>query len=211
MLVSAVDLGINNLNSVQRAFSKQLRPTDKFVILENGKRAVRPDLLILPGLGKFGTGMAALKEREFIDRIKTWHSEGTKIVGICLGMQLLGTQSEESPGVEGLNLISGSVARLKVAENERIPHIGWARTHHSTTHEDFSSLFSQGDFYFVHSYHLIPNSAECILTNSQFGRQTFVSSVLLDNVVGFQFHPEKSGPKGGILVSEIIKWADNEG
>jgi len=204
-------MGINNLNSVVRAFSKPLKQSDKIVILENGKSAARPDLLILPGLGKFGTGMAALKEREFIARIKDWHSEGTKIVGICLGMQLLGTQSEESPEVEGLNLVSARVARLKVVESERIPHIGWAKTYHSTTHEEFPSLFTQGDFYFVHSYHLIPDSADCILTNSQFGSQAFTSSVLLRNVVGFQFHPEKSGPKGGALISEIINWAKNEG
>jgi len=211
LLVSAIDLGINNITSVQRAFSLPLKLTDEFAILEEGQGARRPDLLILPGLGKFGTGMAALEERTFIDKIKTWQEEGTKIVGICLGMQLLGSHSEESPGVDGLNLIRASVSRLPVTEKERIPHVGWAGTNPSTHLEKFSSLSTPGDFYFVHSYHLKPENENNVLTTSYFGKQTFVSSILQKNILGFQFHPEKSGSKGRALVIEIIDWARNEG
>lgn len=210
MLVSIIDLGINNLTSVQRAFLMPLKTDDKLTVIEDDLRLNRPDLLILPGLGSFGAGMAALKERRLVDRIKIWSSEGTKVVGICLGMQLLASQSQESPGVEGLSLIPSSVERLKDNQNERVPHTGWAETKCPMASKIFPSLQSPGDFYFVHSYHLIPANTEYILARTPFGSTSFVSSVIARNILGVQFHPEKSGGKGKNLISEIVQWARHE-
>ncbi len=211
MLVGVLDLGINNLSSVQRAFSAPLRSSDSIVIVEEGEKEKCPDLLILPGLGKFGAGMQALQERDLMGKIRNWTNDGTKIVGICLGMQLLGTNSEESPGVEGLDLIKSRVERLPVDESERIPHIGWAEINKNSDSGNFPSLETPGDFYFVHSYHLVPENSKEILTKTPFGKYSFASSVISSNILGVQFHPEKSGTKGKALISEIIQWARDEG
>jgi glutamine amidotransferase len=210
VFVSIIDLGINNLTSVQRAFSLPLKAKDTLTVVEADLRLNRPDLLILPGLGSFGAGMAALKERRLVNRIKIWSNEGTKVVGICLGMQLLASQSQESIGVEGLSLIDSSVARLKNDQKERVPHTGWAETKCPMASQPFPSLYSPGDFYFVHSYHLIPSNTEYVLATTPFGGTSFVSSVLKKNILGVQFHPEKSGRKGKTLISEIIQWARHE-
>lgn len=210
MYVGIIDLGINNLTSVQRAFSVSLRPTDSLVVIEADPKSDRPDLIILPGLGKFEAGMSALRERKLIEIIKSWTNAGAKVVGICLGMQLLGTESEESMGVAGLNLIRSRIERLPSDQSERIPHTGWAETNIANDSQPFSALAAQGDFYFVHSYHLVPENERDVLTKTPFGNYDFVSSVLSKNILGFQFHPEKSGNNGKKLVSEIIEWSRNE-
>ncbi len=210
MLVGIIDLGINNLTSVQRAFSVPLKPTDSLTVIEDDCKVEQPDLVILPGLGNFGAGMAALRERKLMGKIKEWNYEGTKVVGICLGMQLLGSYSDESMGVEGLDLIASSIERLPGNQNERIPHTGWAETELVLESQPFRALQSQGDFYFVHSYHLIPVNDKEILAKTPFGDTSFVSGVLSRNVLGVQFHPEKSGGKGKSLISEIVDWARSE-
>lgn len=210
MHVGVIDLGINNLSSVQRGFSTHLESTDSLTFIENDSNNNRPELLILPGLGTFSAGMAELKNRNLMDLIMKWKDGGTKIVGICLGMQLLGSHSEESFGVEGLNLVESKIVRLPDDGNERIPHTGWAEALTSEHCKQFPSLSSQGDFYFVHSYHLVPLNKQDTLTTTKFGNSSFVSSVFNGNIMGVQFHPEKSGKKGKALISEIISWARNE-
>lgn len=210
MLVGVIDLGINNLTSVKRAFSVPLRPTDSVVVIDADPKMDRPDLIILPGLGKFEAGMSALRERKLVETIKSWSNEGSKVVGICLGMQLLGTKSEESKGVEGLDLIRSRIEKLPGDQGERIPHTGWAETDVAYDPQPFSTFATPGDFYFVHSYHVIPENEKDVLTRTPFGKYSFVSSVLCKNILGFQFHPEKSGNKGKKLVSEIIEWARSE-
>jgi glutamine amidotransferase len=179
-------------------------------VIEADSKMDRPELIILPGLGKFGTGMSALRERKLVKTIKNWNSEGTKVVGICLGMQLLGTNSDESVGVEGLDLIRSRIERLPGDQGERIPHTGWAETNIAYDSQPFSALATPGDFYFVHSYHLVPKEDKDVLTRTPFGKYNFASSIFSENILGVQFHPEKSGNKGKKLVSEIIEWARNE-
>jgi glutamine amidotransferase len=210
VFVGIIDLGINNLTSVQRAFSVPLKTNDTLTTIENSSTIHRPDLLILPGLGTFGAGMAALRERNLVERIKDWNQEGTKLVGICLGMQLLATDSEENLGVEGLNLIDSKVVLLEDDQIERVPHTGWAETNSQVKLQPFSALHSSGDFYFVHSYQVKPANNSDILTTTPFGSRSFVSSVLSRNILGVQFHPEKSGGKGRTLISQIVQWARNE-
>ena len=210
MLLGILDLGINNLSSVQKAFSKALRSTDSIVIVGSGYEEERPELLVLPGLGKFGAGMKALHERGLTKKIWNWTNEGSNLVGICLGMQMLGTSSQESPGIEGLNLINSRIERLPADQGERVPHTGWAETHNSDGSKFFKSLIRENEYYFVHSYHLIPEEEKNVLTRTPFGGGSFVSSVKSKNILGFQFHPEKSGKKGRELISETIEWARNE-
>lgn len=210
MLVGIIDLGINNLTSVQRAFLAALKPTDSLTVIESNSHMDRPDLVILPGLGKFGTGMAALRERKLVEKVKNWNYEGSRVFGICLGMQLLGTYSEESTGVKGLDLINSKIERLSDDQNEKIPHTGWAEINSIRDPQPFSALQSVGDFYFVHSYHLLPAHEKTVLARTTFGNTSFVSGVLSENILGVQFHPEKSGGKGKTFIAEVVQWARHE-
>lgn len=207
MIVGIIDLGINNLTSVQRAFTLSVKPTDSVVVIDANRKMTRPDLIVLPGLGKFATGMSKIHEKNLINPIKEWTNDGARLVGICLGMQLLGTASEESLGVEGLNLIPSRIERLPSSREERIPHTGWAETNTVCDSQPFSALATDGDFYFVHSFHLIPHNEKDTLSRTPFGNYSFVSSVLSRNILGLQFHPEKSGKKGRTLISEVIEWS----
>ena len=209
MKVGIVDLGINNLSSVKRAFSAPLNQADTLNVITNGEGAARPDLIILPGLGNFGAGMSSLAKNNLIVKLKDWNEAGSKIIGICLGMQLLGKTSEESPGVQGLSLIPAVVEKL-VSKSERIPHVGWAASRSKLQKSNFRSFSSDGDFYFVHSFHLRPENEEDILCETLFGENKFVSGVISRGIIGLQFHPEKSGGKGKTLVSELIEWARDE-
>jgi glutamine amidotransferase len=210
MLINIIDLGINNLTSVKRAFSLHLTSSDTIDLTSSNSSLKRPDLLVLPGLGNFAAGMRQIRDRKLDDLIYKWTGEGVKLAGICLGMQLLGTESKESPGVKGLNLIKSHVEPLPPHLDEKIPNIGWATAAATSNTKYFAAFRSKGDFYFVHSYHLIPENEKVMLTRTIFGSTSFVSSILSQNIVGFQFHPEKSGEKGRQLISEICEWARSD-
>lgn len=207
MIIGVIDLGINNLNSVIRAFSEPLLAEDKIFELDGKHRLSKADLIILPGLGKFEAGMKSITEKNLSNEINTFISSGAKIVGICLGMHLLGSKSAESPGIEGLNLIRADIQELLFQEKEKSPHMGWASTKKVSSSNHFNSLSSPGDFYFAHSYRMIPFDEEHTLTTTEYGESEFVSSVFTENFLGLQFHPEKSGNKGKKLISEIVDWA----
>jgi len=209
MKVGVIDLGINNLSSVKRAFSAPLNQADTLTVITKGGGIARPDLIILPGLGNFGAGMSSLAKNNLIGTLRDWNEAGSKIIGICLGMQLLGKTSEESPGIQGLSLIPAVVEKL-VSDTERIPHVGWAASKSKVPQSGFKSFSSNGDFYFVHSFHLRPENEEHILCQTVFGENEFVSGVISGGIIGLQFHPEKSGGKGKALISELIEWARDE-
>jgi imidazole glycerol phosphate synthase glutamine amidotransferase subunit len=198
------------LNSVYEAFNSQISSGDKIQVLSSIRQEKTPNLVVLPGLGNFSAGMRSMENQNLIKTVKNWHDESVKIVGLCLGMQLLGTESEESPGVRGLNLIPSRIKRLPEEVNERIPNIGWASAELVNTKSTFKKQHFAGDFYFVHSYHMKPVDSKVVLTKTSFGRYKFASSVLSENTLGLQFHPEKSGKIGSILIEEVINWARNE-
>jgi glutamine amidotransferase len=205
MLISVIDLEINNLNSVVNSFSKHTKSSDLVEIL-NPESEERHDLLILPGLGKFSAGINQLRKFKLDEKIKLWSNLGTKVVGICLGMQLLGESSSESPGELGLNLIPGHCEKLKLNKDERIPHIGWNSIKAAET-SDFLSLSSNKDFYFVHSYHFVAEESTHVLGTTPFGDGRFNSVIANENILGFQFHPEKSGYIGQNLIADVIEWS----
>jgi len=149
--------------------------------------------IILPGVGSFGRGMDLLRKGGWIDALnsKTLHDK-VPTLGICLGMQLMGRRSEESPEVEGLCWIEADVVRFCCGENERlrIPHMGW----NIIKPEPNSDLIGDDEekrFYFVHSYHVVCDQESDIAGTTFYG-QTFVSAIQHDNIFGLQPHPEKS-------------------
>ena len=205
MLVSVIDLRINNLTSVINSFSKKLLPSDDISVFDPNS-IILPDLLILPGLGNFEAGMHSLNKNRLDFKIKELAMSGTKIVGICLGMQLLADKSAESPDIQGLGLIPGHCEKLPSNVGVPVPHMSWNEVSSSNS-GIFHSLISRRDFYFTHSYHLLPKNSLSILGYTKFGSINFVSAIKQSNILGFQFHPEKSGVVGLALISEILRWA----
>jgi len=159
--------------------------------------------LILPGVGAFWAGMEQLRVLGFLEAIdKLVTRQGRPLLGICLGMQLLGSVGEEFRITDGLGLIPGRITRL-LSPGLPLPHVGWndVRGGHD------SGLLAQGQkeaFYFVHSYHLVPENPEHVIMTSDYG-QEFACGVRRDNIMGVQFHPEKSHKAGLKLLRNFLE------
>ncbi len=206
MNVEVLDLGINNIKSVVHAISRLNHHRIQLRIVSDLKDSKSPDLVVLPGLGHFEAGMYEINKRRFDTLVYNAITEGSHVAGICLGMQLPAEQSQEAPGVKGLGLILGEVEKLPSLG--QVPHVGWESTHLRDEQSTFQSLASSHDFYFVHSYHLKPSNEQDILSRSSFYDLQFASGVIHGNVLGVQFHPEKSGKAGVNFLSEVIGWAE---
>lgn len=209
MKIEILDLGINNLTSVQMAFSAKIAQGDSLELISEGNPASKPDLIVLPGLGNFSAGSKALKERKLDTYIRDQEQAGTSVVGICLGMQLLGDSSDEAPGFKGLGLIKGSSERLVKNINARVPNIGWAEI--STSGSRLPSLLDPvRDYYFVHSFHFVPTESEVEVGISQHGKRDFISAIRKNKIYGFQFHPEKSSIAGRKLIENLLRMIKDE-
>ena len=205
MKIEILDLGINNITSIYRSVSECMGFEDEVSIITDSNQSNSPNLIILPGLGHFKTGMNYLRTKNFDNLIKGHVGSGGWIAGICLGMQLLCDVSEEAPGISGLGIVNASVKKLP--PKERIPNIGWSSTSKTMNTNHFSSLDSRRDFYFVHSFYVEPNNTKIVLSVTPFAKQEFVSSFLSDRILGVQFHPEKSGKVGRDFMKELILWS----
>jgi glutamine amidotransferase len=208
LLIHIIDLGINNLTSVERVFSNLSDVTKINVVNGENARSMgeQADIVVLPGLGHFGAAAKILSDSElpaYIDKQLTF---GSTLVGICLGMQLLGSSSDESEGSQGLGLIDGTSKLLPSHQNERIPHVGWGEVK-LTSEGSYESLASNRDFYFTHSFVFHAKDPQNVLTTTPYGKEFFTSSIKKAQILGFQFHPEKSGKAGKDLIAEIVKSA----
>jgi glutamine amidotransferase len=164
------------------------------------------DKLLLPGVGAFDTGMASLHGSGLVEVLRLRASEGVPVLGICLGMQLLFDSSEEGVAA-GLGLIPGVVRRLPVDSPigpVRIPHMGWSRLEHCRPHGLTEGIGEDARFYFVHSYVAVPDDDRDIIGVSTHGSR-FVSAVARQNVLGVQFHPEKSHRYGKALLGNFLQ------
>lgn len=169
------------------------------------------DTVLLPGVGTFEEGMRFLAENNLVSCLQHHANVGGKIVGICLGMQLLLHSSEESPGTNGLSIIPGHCKRLVPSADFRVPHIGWNEVvlnNPSPYQNGFQYLFERfkkSDFYFVHSFVAHLDKAEHFLAYFSHPTGSQVAAICSKNVLGFQFHPEKSGPAGYSLLNKVLE------
>jgi glutamine amidotransferase len=200
--VAVIDYGMSNLDSVVRAL--QDCGADPFVAQSpvDLERAAR---IILPGVGTFSAGMKNLRDRGFESAL---HEQAIQkripLLGICLGMQLLADRGDEGGEASGLGFIPGDVRRLDPgAAHERIPHVGWNEVDHPGSGL-FSGLAPSRDFYFVHSYIVVPSSPTDVLARTPYCG-SFVSAVARENVYGVQFHPEKSQKAGFQLLRNFLE------
>jgi len=188
--VAIIDYGVGNLRSVEKAFAA----TGCEAIVSGDESVLRrAERLVLPGEGAFAACMKALKERGFDGLVKERVSEGTPLLGVCVGMQLLFDESEEFGSTRGLGLLRGSVRRF--TGDLVVPHIGWNRIQQTRTHELFAGV-EEGSFcYFVHSFYCEPVDESVVVGETEYGVR-YASVVADGNVCGVQFHPEKSQDVG---------------
>jgi glutamine amidotransferase len=199
--VAIVDYGLGNLFSINQACEYfGLTP----VITSSSKVIAESDALILPGVGAFGNAMNYLKENFLIEPLLNFAKTGKPFLGICLGMQLLFSESEEFGNYKGLNLIEGKILRFppknKNGQINRIPQINWNQIYLNSSEEWKKSPLQDiedGDYmYFVHSYYAAPKNLNSVLSFTDFGGIRYASSTIFENIIGMQFHPEKSGAHG---------------
>ena len=205
--VVIIDYQLGNLFSVKQACDTIGINAE---ISFNKEDILNADALILPGVGAFIEAMINLRKFGLDVAIQEKVNSGTPIFGICLGLQLLFTESEEFGAGKGLDIISGVIKRFpeKVEEkNIKVPHIAWNTIYKLQQDWDHSALseIEENDFmYFIHSYYVKPTNDSCILTNTNYDGIEFCSSVLKNNIFATQFHPEKSASKG---ISIYKNWA----
>lgn len=209
-MVVIVDLGLGNLLSVKRAVEHvggSVIVTDDANIISQAKK------IILPGVGSFQAGMKTITGKGLASSLKYSADIGVPMLGICLGMQLLMGSSSEHGYCEGLDIIPGKVKYIGnmkgFEEGCKVPHIGWNRLRQNIAGGVWESSILQGlsemdSCYFVHSYCVVPDEMECVQSFSEYAGCNFVSSVKYNNVVGCQFHPEKSGEVGLKIVNHFI-------
>lgn len=200
-LIAVIDYGVGNLFSVEKAL-KQF--SDDVVVTRDEPLIKKAEKLVLPGVGDFGECMKNLEATGLIPTIKARIAEGTPLLGICIGEQILFEGSEESPGAKGLGLFKGMVRRIN-APGLKVPHMGWNSVHFSEPrHPLFAGLGEHPYFYFVHSYHCVPEDASIITAATEYGEQ-LTAAVAKDNVMATQFHPEKSGDVGLKVLQNFIE------
>lgn len=200
--VGILNLDMGNLRSVSNAvYSLGFDP--HFVSLP----AEVDDLthLIMPGVGSFHTAMRRMRSHGLADAVRGFAHSGRPLLGLCLGMQLLATTGVEGEVTEGLDLIPGQVTKFDEQSVAAIPHVGWNAVEFIAKHPVLDGVRTGVDFYFVHSFYVSVDNADTVLGTTNCG-QRFPSAVGRGNVIGFQFHPEKSQINGLRLLQNFCGW-----
>ncbi len=204
-MTGIINYGAGNIHSVYTAV--KTCGGEPFVI-ENAADLKKASIIILPGVGAFGDGMKSMSESGMIDPLMAEIRKGKPFLGICLGLQLLFSHSEEGD-CKGFGLIKGRVKKFSFADRAfRIPHMGWNRVKIQDSGETLFKNIPDGEyFYFAHSYYPAPDDRQVIIGETSYGRE-FVSAVREENIAGVQFHPEKSGDSGIRFLKNFLeeKW-----
>ena len=191
-MIGIIDYDAGNLRSVEKA----LRYLGKETIVTRDPEQIRKtDKVILPGVGAFGDAMKKLQEYHLDTLIREIADSGKPLLGICLGLQLLFEESEESPGVKGLGVLEGKIRRIPEGEGLKVPHIGWNSLHLEHNGRLFRNIPENSYVYFVHSYYLEAKAPEIVKASTEYGVHIH-ASVEKNNLFACQFHPEKSSETG---------------
>ncbi len=201
--ICVIDYGMGNIRSIFNALSFL---GYKNILLTDSTQEIRTsDLLILPGVGAFGDAMESLKNRGLISVLNEHAIKEKKpTIGICLGMQLFMTHSDEGSGSKGLNWLEGNVKKFDLDAGLKVPHMGWNSITFQKNHKLFERIPEKNDFYFVHSF-FVECKNEYVLASCKYGNE-FTAALAKDNLVAYQFHPEKSHDHGLSLLSNTIKY-----
>ncbi|MCC6818888.1 MAG: imidazole glycerol phosphate synthase subunit HisH [Bacteroidia bacterium] len=205
--ISIIDYGMSNLLSISRAFE---HVDAKVNIISSPEEILKADYLVLPGVGAFPDGMEHLNSRNFTPAIREFALSGKPLLGVCLGMQMLLSKGNEHHITAGLDIIKGECLPLpKDMPNFKVPNVNWHSIYPPNEQSWSDSVLDTTQietcFYFVHSYYAAPILSSDILALSRFGTLNFAAAVKHENVIGTQFHPEKSGEAGLHLLKRFTQ------
>ncbi len=201
-MITIIDYGMGNLGSIQNMVKKAGYAAE---ISSDAQQIAQAEKIILPGVGSFDRAMSNLKDLELTALVRQKAAEGTPLLGICLGMQLLAESSEEGV-LDGLGLVPGRVLKFDLPSGYKVPHMGWNVVEYDSNcalYRHFEA-WEEARFYFVHSYYFAAETESDVAGKTAYGRH-FASSVNRGNVYGVQFHPEKSHKFGMQLLRNFIE------
>jgi len=220
-VVAIIDYGMGNLFSVTQACEQAGLQT---VITSSPKEMLASDAVILPGVGAFGDAMNALERLDLISGLRDVAASPKPLVGICLGMQLMMSESNEFGSHRGLGIIEGEVVRLEGPADQnkvlKVPQVGWNQISSSSSHRGndttdllntawespiFGGILDGEYMYFIHSFYAKPADASVVVSTTQYGETEFCSSLIVGSVFACQFHPERSGPAGLRVYQNLSK------
>lgn len=203
-MIAIIDYGMGNVRSLSNAV--EFIGYDVLVTNDNGKIADAARI-ILPGVGAFGDAMAAIRDRGLDEILHREVLEKKKpMLGICLGLQLLGTSSEEHGHHEGLGWLDSRVVKFEAGPGLKLPHIGWNDIYYSDPGPLFAGLKdNERSFYFVHSFYMDCNNPADVLAECGYG-VNFTAAIKHENILATQFHPEKSQDNGIQVLKNFLRW-----
>lgn len=199
-MVAIIDYDAGNVKSVEKAIEKL---GASHVLTSDPEVIKNADACILPGVGNFGDCMDKLRSRNLDTAIKDFVVSGKPFLGICVGLQLLFDESEESPECPGLGILKGKIIKFPASDNLKVPQIGWNNVN-SCKGKLFEGISDDTFFYFVHSYYLKAADSSIVSSKCDYG-VSFDSSVESGNVFATQFHPEKSSDHGLKILFNFLK------
>ena len=191
-MIAIIDYDAGNIKSVEKALHFI---GEEAILTRDREEILAADRIILPGVGCFSDAMDNLHKYDLPAVIKEAVDKKIPFLGICLGLQLLFEESEESPGVKGLELLPGQILKIPAGADLKIPHMGWNSLHLQNQGRLFAGLGAEEYVYFVHSYYLKAKDTQVVKATTEYG-VTIDASVESGNVFGCQFHPEKSSDVG---------------
>ncbi len=200
-MITIINYGMGNLRSVQKAFEQAGFPA---LVTSDPQKIEEATRIVLPGVGAFADCMKSLQRRKLIDPILRAIEAKKPFLGICLGLQILFEESEEFGIHKGLGVIPGRVVRFRLAKKYKVPHMGWNRIKKQKRLPMLAEIPDGSYFYFVHSYYVIPEDPEVVVTTTDYPRD-FCSSIAKENIFACQFHPEKSQKIGLTLLKAFAE------
>lgn len=198
-MITLLDYGAGNVRSVINAVESL---GEEINVVAGPDDILSAEKLIFPGVGNFGSMMRILHQKSFVDPLKVYLCSGRPFFGICLGLQALFDKSEEAPELDGLGILPGCVKKFDI--DLSVPHIGWNGLNIKKASRIFNGLRGDEKFYFVHSFYVESENDDVILTTTDYDVE-FTSSIHHDNIIATQFHPEKSGDQGILLLKNFIQ------
>ena len=200
-MIAIIDYDAGNIKSVEKAMRYLGQDVE---ITRDREKILAADKVILPGVGAFGDAMEKIRQYGLDEVIRQVVDRGTPFLGICLGLQLLFEESEESPGAKGLGILKGKIRRIPGGEGLKIPHMGWNTLELSGDGRLFRGVPEEPFVYFVHSYYLEAQEEEIVKAVTWYGTKIH-ASVEKENVFACQFHPEKSSSTGLLMLKNFVE------
>lgn len=203
--IAVIDYGSGNVRSLVNALRTVVTPEQEVHLIDEPARLRMAERAVLPGVGAFGEVMRKLRSGGWLEPLEDFRRTGRPFLGICVGMQILATEGHEFGVHGGLGWIRGTVRMLRPDSGQKLPHIGWSPVETNGAEPVFEGLDNLPHFYFVHSFVLISEHQHDSVGWTTYGER-FAAAVRRENVLGTQFHPEKSSHEGLRFLANFCRW-----